>query len=258
MILLVDAGNSRIKWRIVEALQLVASGVVDSVDVPQLETVWWGFAPKQAMISCVAKDSVRDDLTRMLDRGGIAAHWLQAERERYGVLNLYEIPEQLGSDRYAALIAVQRLKLGECVVACIGTATTVDRLDASGVFRGGIILPGPDMMRMALLGGTGQIARRYSAAPLSLDSLVRLESQPRSTASAVTAGIGLAQAGAIQAFCNVGHESEHEGGQKPPLLVLSGGAREQVRDWLALESIEIDELVLDGLAWVARELSCTD
>lgn len=262
MMLLVDAGNSRIKWRIVEALRLVASGVVDSVDVLQLEAAWRPFAPKQALLSCVASDSVRDDLTRILERSGIAAHWLLADRERYGVRNLYEIPEQLGSDRYAALIAAQRLKLGECVVASIGTATTVDRLDADGVFQGGIILPGPDMMRMALLGGTGQIASRYSAAPLSPEALCRLTSLPRSTAAAVTAGIGLAQAGAIRAFCSAGleadHKADHEAGKKPPVLVLSGGARAQVRDWLALELIEMDDLVLEGLAWVARELPCAD
>jgi type III pantothenate kinase len=260
MILLVDAGNSRIKWRIVDALRRVASGVVDSVDALQLEAAWRPYTPMQALLSCVATDSVRDNLAGMLDRSGIAAHWLLAERERYGVLNLYDIPEQLGSDRYAALIAVQKLKLGECVVASIGTATTVDRLDAAGVFRGGIILPGPDMMRMALLGGTGQIAPRYAATPLSLESSGRLASPPRSTAAAVTAGIGLAQAGAIQVFCNVGleadHEADHEARRKPPLLVLSGGARAQVRDWLALELIEIDDLVLEGLAWVAREWPC--
>lgn len=254
MILLVDAGNSRIKWRIVEARRIVASGTVESANALQLEAVWRQYAPSQAVLSCVAADTVRDVMLRILDQGGIAVHRLVAERERHGVQNLYDIPEQLGSDRYAALIAAQNLQLGECVVACIGTATTVDRLDARGAFQGGIILPGPDMMRLALLGGTGQIAPRYSAAPLRLDASVQLALPPRSTATAVTAGIGMAQAGAIHTFCSAGLES----GQKPPLLVLSGGARAQVSDWLSLELIEIDDLVLEGLAWIARELPCAD
>lgn len=258
MILLVDAGNSRIKWRIIDALRLVASGVVETADALQLEALWRPYAPTQALLSCVAADSVRDDLIWILERCGIAMNWLLAERERYGVLNLYEIPEQLGSDRYAALIAAKRLKLGDCVVASIGTATTVDRLDAAGVFQGGIILPGPDMMRRALLGGTGQIAPRYSATPLLPESSARLALPPRSTATAVSVGIGLAQAGAIQAFCSAGLETGLEAGQKLPLLVLSGGARAQVRDWLTLELIEMDDLVLEGLAWAARELPCAN
>ncbi len=254
MRLLVDAGNSRIKWRIVEGSRRIAGGVVETADVNQLEAAWRPFIPMQALLSCVAADTVRDALNRMLDRGDISAHWLLAERERYGLINRYDIPEQLGSDRYAALIAARHLKLGECVVASIGTATTVDRLDAAGVFQGGIILPGPDMMRSALLSGTGQIAPRLSDTLFFADAATRSALPPRSTAAAVTAGIGLAQAGAIQAFCGAGLEI----GQKPALLVLSGGARAQLRNWLTLELIEIDDLVLEGLAWVAREFPCVD
>lgn len=254
MRLLVDAGNSRIKWRIVEGARRVAGGVVETADVDQLEAAWRLFMPLPVVLSCVASGTVRAALTRMFERSGISAHWLLAERERYGLINHYDIPEQLGSDRYAALIAARHLKLGECVVASIGTATTVDRLDADGVFQGGIILPGPDMMRSALLGGTGQIAPRLSGAPFSADAAARLVPPPRSTAAAVATGIALAQAGAIQAFCS----AEFEPAQKSPLLVLSGGARAQVRNWLTLELIEMDDLVLEGLTWVAQELICAN
>jgi type III pantothenate kinase len=249
VILLVDAGNTRIKWRVVNRLELLGSGDVPTLEVARLARIWRPYRLRGALLSCVAAEAARLALAEMLAAAGVPARWLVAERENYGVRNLYDLPEQLGADRYAALIAAARLKLGDCVVASIGTATTIDRLDRHGAFLGGVILPGPDLMRTALLGGTAQIETRMrtdTGAPLAVASL---DTPPRNTAAAVDAGIAMAQAGAITALCAPGSEPA----APRPLLILTGGARGQVRDSLRMERIEIDDLVLDGLAWVALE-----
>jgi type III pantothenate kinase len=188
---------------------------------------------------------------------GVAAHWLLAERERHGVLNHYTVPEKLGADRYAGLIAAARLKLGDCVVASVGTATTVDQLDRNAAFLGGIILPGPDMMRVALLRGTGQIESRVQSDPTCLPDL-NLTPPPRDTAAAVETGIVLAQVGAIDAMCQKMCLAMPSSISASPVLILTGGARAQVRAGLRRELIEIEDLVLDGLAWIGLELNCAN
>jgi type III pantothenate kinase len=253
VILLVDAGNTRIKWRVVNRRELLGSGSVSTLEVARLAMIWRPYRLHGALLSCVAAEAVRAALAEMLAAAGIPTHWLVAEQDHYGVRNLYDMPEQLGADRYAALIAAARLKLGDCVVASIGTATTIDRLDRHGAFLGGVILPGPDLMRAALLGGTAQIETRMQT-PLAGSiagsiTVTSLETLPRDTASAVGAGIAMAQAGAIAAVCALGSGSEPAQSR----LILTGGARGQVRDSLRMEWVEIDDLVLDGLSWVALE-----
>lgn len=251
MMLLVDAGNTRIKWRIVEGRQLIAAGVARTGDWAELNATWQPFKLAQAVLSCVADASVHAGLAELLQQHGVEAHWLLAERERHGVLNHYTVPEKLGADRYAGLIAAARLKLGDCVVASVGTATTVDQLDRNAAFLGGIILPGPDMMRAALLRGTGQIETRMQSDVTRLSAELNLMPAPRDTAAAVETGIVLAQVGAIDAMCQNMASSLNA----TPVLILTGGARAQVRAGLRRELIDIEDLVLDGLAWIGLELN---
>ena len=252
MMLLVDAGHTRLKWRIVDALAHVAGGAVATGDVAELALAWRPYRLTGALVSCVADVATQADLEQIFAAAGVTARWLVAERERYGVINHYSVPGQLGADRYAGLVAAARMRLGDCVVASIGTATTVDRLDRNGGFLGGIILPGPDLMRTALLGGTGQISSRMRQMDAPPVSMTLAASPPRDTSAAVSTGIALAQAGAIRAMC----EALPDAAERPPLLLLTGGARDQVRAWLPMELIEIEDLVLEGLAWIAMEPAC--
>ena len=258
MMLLVDAGNTRIKWRIVAGRQLIAAGTALTGDWPELNVAWQSFRLAQAVLSCVAPASVRAGLAELLRQRGVAAHWLLSERARYGVLNHYTVPDKLGSDRYAGLIAASRLKLGDCVVVSVGTATTVDLLDRNAAFLGGIILPGPDMMRVALLRGTGQIESRMQSYAASMPGELNLMPPPRDTAAAVETGIVMAQVGAIEAMCQSMEQNMESGMTRSPLLILTGGGRAQVRAGLRRELIEIEDLVLEGLAWIGLELNCAN
>jgi type III pantothenate kinase len=260
MMLLVDAGNTRIKWRIVVGRSLQANGVVPTAAVAELAQAWCSYPLTGAVLSCVADASTHDSLAQLMAALRIeVVHWVVPGCEKYGLINLYDVPEKLGSDRYAALIAAARLQLGNCVVVSIGTATTVDMLGRNNEFLGGVIVAGPDLMRSALLGGTGQIKSRMQAAAmgakdLSPDFMLDPEVVPRNTDAAVEMGIALAQVGVIKGVC----ERMPGATEQPPLVILTGGARRQISSGLRLQLIEIEDLVLEGLAWIALDLACAD
>lgn len=283
MILLIDAGNSRIKWRMLEMPrqgilgQQYRCGVVPSSAAAELARAWQGCRCQSVVVSCVANDAVQSALAQAIagvvlaDEINVAVHWLRPEREKYGLINRYAAPEKLGADRYAALIAAARLRVGNCVVVSVGTATTIDALSLrdnqqseflggefmGGEFMGGVILPGPAMMRAALLQGTGQIERKMVTAvpPAQASSLAFSQDTfsqaifPQDTAAAVESGIVLAQVGAVHAM----RDRMTQADAAPPLVILTGGARGEIRDGLQAELIDIEDLVLEGLAWIALE-----
>ncbi len=105
-----------------------------------------------------------------------------------GVVNGYDNPAQLGADRWAALIGARGLHAGPALVVMAGTATTVDCLDAQGVFRGGLILPGLDLMRRSL-------ARNTAGLPEACGGYRVL---PTNTDDAIVSGCIAATVGAIE------------------------------------------------------------
>jgi type III pantothenate kinase len=103
------------------------------------------------------------------------------------VTNGYADPGQLGADRWAALIGARQIHRGTVLVVNSGTATTVDVLSSSGFFRGGVILPGIELMKEAL-------AARTAGLPFTRGEFAE---QPR-TADAVESGNLLAQVGVVE------------------------------------------------------------
>ena len=147
-----------------------------------------------------------------------------------GVKNGYDTPQQLGADRWAALIGARALHAGPAVVVMAGTATTIDALDAQGLFRGGLILPGLALMRAALARNTADLphaAGHYRA-------------QPTNTDDAIVSGAIHATLGAIERIhATLGEDA---------LCLLSGGAAQELAPQLDLPFRLIDNLVLEGLA----------
>lgn len=164
--------------------------------------------------------------------------WLTACAERYGVTNRYLRPEQLGSDRWAALIATRAKTSMACLVVSVGTALTADMLDDQGQFLGGIIAPGPQLMRQALLAGTA-----LSASPGHYTAM------PRTTDDAIETGIVQSALGAITRMANL---LQAQTGT-PPLLLLTGGAAARIAPHLNSAFRLVDNLVLEGLRTVAQK-----
>lgn len=242
MTLLVDAGNTRIKWRVLRNGEVLGVGELPTEQFPQLEKAWAAIPAGEAAVVCsVANSQVNEFIKTCLARFGHPPHWLTALPEAYGVVNHYRPPESLGPDRFAALIAAHRHKAEDQVVVGVGTAMTADMLTADGRFLGGCIVPGPRLMRDALEGGTARVRA---------GAFIHGDDWPRNTECAVGYGIGLALSGVVEGMCR--RLREYVG--KPPRILLSGGARQVLRPLLSGEVVEMDELVLEGLAWIARDL----
>lgn len=237
MILLVDAGNTRIKWRVVAAaapLQAVDEGALGHDGIEALAAVRQRHPGLRRMLGCnVAGAAVAERIEAAC--AGLAADWLVPGPALGGVRNLYARPAQLGADRWAALIGARALHPHAALVVTAGTATTVDLLSASGDFLGGLILPGLDLMLQSLARGTAQL-------PLA-DG--RFSPQPRCTVDAIRSGCLQAQAGAVERmFRQIADEPQ-------ALCLLGGGAADSFADLLEIPLRRADNLVLTGLGAIA-------
>jgi type III pantothenate kinase len=167
---------------------------------------------------------------------GVSLSQVRSQVRQCGVTNGYESPAQLGADRWSALIGARGLHSGASVVVNAGTATTIDVLDPDGSFRGGLIMPGLELMRASL-------ARNTAGLPLAQGSFREL---PRNTDDAIVSGCINATLGAIERmFQKIENAPE-------PLCLLSGGASESLAGALAIPHRVVPILVLEGLARIAE------
>lgn len=233
MMLLLDIGNSRIKWALVEAGRLSQMGAVDHSATASLRQVFARMsAPSRILVSNVAGDEVATRVRELCAVSGCHVEFVQAQSEQCGVRNGYIQPQRLGSDRWAALIAAWHDVQGACLVVNCGTATTVDALSARGEFLGGLILPGVDMMQGSLATGTAQLEAREGA----------LKDFPLDTADAIHSGVVRATLGAIESQFLLLRAKE-----VGARCVLSGGAAAKVMPHLSIPFDHVDNLVLRGL-----------
>ena len=232
MMIAIDAGNTRIKWGVHDGSAWVAQGAFPTSEAASLSEVSaeWPVAP---IVACnVAGEKVEAAMGTALATRFAPPLWLRSSAETCGVRNAYEQPERLGADRWAALIGARGQLSSACLVVCAGTATTVDWLDASGVFRGGLILPGVDLMRASLARNTAQL-------PLA-DGHFRCE--PRNTMDAIFSGCMHAQVGAIERmFAKIAAEPG-------AVCLLTGGAAQSIVPLLNIPFQLTENLILDGLA----------
>ncbi|MBI4936833.1 MAG: type III pantothenate kinase [Nitrosomonadales bacterium] len=236
--LLIDAGNSRIKWARIEGGDWLQQGELRLADIPALRQMFAALpSPRKIVASNVAGDAAGQRIRAACAVWPCPVEFIVAAAEQCGVRNGYERPAQLGSDRWAALIAAWSRARAPCLVVNCGTATTVDVLSARGEFTGGLILPGIEMMRRSLAEGTATLT--------PAEGIWR--EFPRNTADAVFSGAIQATAGAIrQQYAVLG-----ESGAR---CLLSGGAADAVQPHLDLPLERVDNLVLRGLQIIGREM----
>ena len=269
IILLIDAGNTRVKFgwlrrhhdRREPATLALAHNELDSLPewlaaLPQ--------PPEQALGVSVAGADLAAQVEQQLQRQShVSVRWLHSGARAAGITNLYEHPEQLGNDRWVALLGLSTYTASAAVLASFGTATTIDTLGpAAGTgseerrFEGGLILPGPELMRKSLATGTAGL-------PYAHGSSVAF---PRNTHAAISSGIAAAQAGAVvrQWRCaldvlGVAPQLYCSGGGWPLVAGEVTAALARTQQDLGLPDAPprwLDAPVLDGLACMAaRHLS---
>lgn len=234
--LLIDAGNARLKWVVTEDGRWRTEGVTGYDD-------WTGFQAQlpgeaECFIASVASAEREQQLARLLDAAGIESTWLVASAAFGGVRNGYVEPSQLGVDRWMGLVAARQRTPDPVLVVSVGTAMTVDALAADGMFLGGLIVPGVQLMRQALAQRTGRVG----------DADGRWQPFPQKTGDAVQSGIVAALCGAIeQQYAQFAAVSG-----TPPGCLLTGGDAETVLPHLAVPTQWIPALVLEGIDCVAR------
>jgi len=255
---LFDIGNSRIKWARLDRSQNQIEAQLGLHDIgganhaelsfEEMAAVnWSGWPqPEQVVVSSVAAD----EHWRQLQDWCIQ-HWRQtpvrvtSAAEGYGIRNAYARPEELGSDRWAALVGAHHLLQREtCIIDC-GTALTVDFLDAGGQHLGGYIIPGLRLMQQSLAQRTDAI-QLLSAAGTGL----KQGTEPgKSTAECIGHGLLMAVTGLVEGSCK---KMEVQVG-KPFHCLLTGGNAEQLALCLG-EGVQLEpHLVLLGLARIATE-----
>lgn len=249
--LLVDLGNTRIKWTDPAALAAgrfqgaVHGGLIDGTRIDS----WWGTrpAPDRVVVANVAGDAAAEAIRAWTVRHwGVRPEFATVAPTACGVVNGYRDPERLGVDRWAALVGARDLAAGAvCVVDC-GTAITADLLDAGGGHLGGAIVPGIALMGRALRGAAPAIPDMPPA------DAVRWEPAAgpgRDTEEGIAAGSLLGVAGFIERFHRLAVERLGE----PPGCLLCGGDAARVAPLVGPDCRCVPELVLVGLARLAGE-----
>ncbi|MBL4580526.1 MAG: type III pantothenate kinase [Gammaproteobacteria bacterium] len=207
MILELDVGNSRIKWRLLAADDCA---VVGAGHVPGFEELR-GVTELETAISMARMCSVRGgDVNKRLEswiRARYGVDLLQAAVTQScgGVTNQYADVSRLGIDRWLAMLAAYRRAGDACMVIDSGTAFTIDVLDAQGLHLGGYIIPGLELMRSSLESNTAiRLSDNYSAYSQSLGQSTD-EAVFNGTVTALLAtikqqGESLGKAGAVKTY----------------------------------------------------------
>ena len=235
--LLLDAGNTRLKWAVVEEGRWQAQGNLPYSELSALTLV----LEQQAAcyIASVARAQHERQINTLLAPFAITPTWLTAEAQFADVINTYADPAQLGVDRWMGLIAARQRTQRAVLVVSVGTAMTVDALSADGTFLGGVIVPGVALMQQALQHGTARVA----------DVAGSWQAFPRSTADAV-------QSGMIAALCGAIHQQYAQLAQwagSHPHCIVTGGNAEHVLPHLDFTVEQVPALVLEGIARVVTE-----
>ncbi|MBP9150563.1 MAG: type III pantothenate kinase [Rhodoferax sp.] len=246
--LAIDVGNTRLKWALHSAPRrdapVLAQGAEFLENIDKLAEGEWARLPApNRMLGCVvAGDAIKRRVEDQMELWDVSANWVVSSSVEAGVTNGYDHPARLGADRWVAMIGAwhRGLAQGEArpmVVVMVGTAVTVDALDASGRFLGGLILPGHGIMLRALESGTaGLRVPTGNVCPF-----------PTNTSDALTSGGTYAIAGAVERM--VQHVRQHTGTE--PRCMMTGGAGWKMAPSMSLQFELVDNLVFDGLLEMA-------
>jgi type III pantothenate kinase len=246
--LLVDIGNTRIKWARLDGERLARGKAAVHSGWRSADYARHLFRPARGLnglvVSSVAGARVNRALGAAARRAGIATWFVPVPRRAGGVTVGYVEPWRLGVDRFAALVGSHALfdAVPLCVVG-VGTALTIDLLDAAGRHRGGVIVPAPDLMVATLLRETHGIRRRAQGGAADRRGLFG-----RSTRDGIELGARYAAAALIDRAVEEG--SSILG--REPLVLLTGGGAGAVRAHLRSRCVGVPDLVLKGLAVLTR------
>jgi type III pantothenate kinase len=246
--LALDVGNTRLKWALYERphpdATVLAHGAEFLENIDRLSEGPWSQLPvPDRMLGCVvAGDAIKRRVQEQMELWDVSAQWVVPSAQEAGLINGYDFPSRLGSDRWVAMIGARKRMLARgparpLVVVMVGTAVTVEAIDAEGRFLGGLILPGHGIMLRALESGTaGLHVPTGEVTPF-----------PTNTSDALTSGGTYAIAGACERM--VQHLRQRTG--EEPMCVMTGGAGWKMAPSMSVQFELVDNLIFDGLLALA-------
>lgn len=247
MKLLLDAGNSRLKWAAVDSEPVPLTGV-ETPDEPGLLRIADRLTaltdPQGVALLNVRGQGFVGQVRALCARQG----WpdpliIETAREGHGITTRYRHPERLGVDRFAAMVAARRLFAGPLLVVDCGTAVTLDAVDAHGGHLGGLILPGLRLMREVLSSGAAALPPVDAGPP---------ETLARDTESAMVSGSLLGLCGAVDGLC------ERLASRFPdkPTRVITGGDAALIVEYSTLRFELCPWLTLQGAYFIMEGGTC--
>lgn len=244
--LLLDGGNSQLKWAWVENGTFSEVGRAPYRDLTQLGEEWLQFADEDvkivgcAVCGSVKKAMVEEQLTHPVE-------WLSSMPQALGIRNHYRCPEEHGSDRWFNALGSRRFTQNACVVVSCGTAITTDALTEDNHYLGGTIMPGFHLMKEAMALKTANLNR-----PIG-----KVYPFPTTTPNAIASGMMDAVCGALMMMH--GRLKDKTGGGKPVDIIITGGGAARVVQALPESFVHdnqvkiVDNLVIHGLLhWIAH------
>ena len=244
--LLLDGGNSQLKWAWVENGTFSEVGRAPYRDLTQLGEEWLQFADDDvkivgcAVCGSVKKAMVEEQLTHPVE-------WLSSMPQALGIRNHYRRPEEHGSDRWFNALGSRRFTQNACVVVSCGTAVTTDALTEDNHYLGGTIMPGFHLMKEAMALKTANLNR-----PIG-----KVYPFPTTTPNAIASGMMDAVCGALMMMH--GRLKDKTGGGKPVDIIITGGGAARVVQALPESFVHdnqvkiVDNLVIHGLLhWIAH------
>lgn len=244
--LLLDGGNSQLKWAWVENGTFSEVGRAPYRDLTQLGEEWLQFADEDvkivgcAVCGSVKKAMVEEQLTRPVE-------WLSSMPQALGIRNHYRRPEEHGSDRWFNALGSRRFTQNACIVVSCGTAVTTDALTEDNHYLGGTIMPGFHLMKEAMALKTANLNR-----PIG-----KVYPFPTTTPNAIASGMMDAVCGALMMMH--GRLKDKTGEGKPVDIIITGGGAARVVQALPEAFVHdnqvkiVDNLVIHGLLhWIAH------
>jgi type III pantothenate kinase len=248
--LALDVGNTRLKWAQYESpepgARMLGQGAVFLENIDKLsEGDWCDLPTPSHILGCiVAGDAIKRRVCEQLELWDVLPLWVVSSPREAGLTNGYDHPARLGADRWVAMIGAHHrlLRRGShtpCIVVMVGTAVTVEAIDDTGRFLGGIILPGHGIMLRALESGTAGLH-------VPTGDVCDF---PTNTSDALTSGGTFAIAGAVQRM--VDNLSRHCG--QSPACLMTGGAGWKMAPSMSVEVELVESLIFDGLLEIASQ-----
>ena len=249
MILVIDVGNTRLKWA-----WLTAAGLSDQQAIVHRDAkapLWTAALfdksqrPERVLVSNVAGESMAKMLTRLTKKFyGLRTEFVTTGRTYHELTNGYLDPLLLGVDRWLALIGAWTIARSALCVVDAGTAVKVDSVDAGGGHIGGLIAPGIHMMREALLCKTGGIAKAVEQSTPSMAGVLA-----NNTIGAISRGAVFALAG----MADRAAEAVEQGTGTKPRILITGGDAGMIAAAMHARGEIVPDLVLRGLTALATQ-----